>query len=188
MPRQSFRRRFLTPVFSLFLVMFLSWAVYNLAWRLESHALHALLALLSGTLLFASVALGAVPVYAVAYARGASVPERILACLVNPFLWATKECVRLSLSFTPLECLYDYVNPLNLWLLLAVAGQMAACEIGCRRMARNRGVDVRVWSPAALSVLACSLSLFVLLYAWGSGENAYVLFLEGYRRLFGAGV
>ena len=46
---------------------------------------------------------------------------------------------------------------------------------------------MRVFHPATLAVLLISLSLVVSLYAWGEGENVYVMFLEGYRAFFGPG-
>jgi hypothetical protein len=134
-----------------------------------------------------SVAFGTLYVYPAAFFRGASAGERAAACLVSPFLWATKECVRLSVSFSFFECLYYYLNPLNIWLLFGVFAEMALAEILCRARLKQRGETVRVLHPAALGVLGVSLFLAVSLYTWGEGENAYVIFLEGYRRLFGAG-
>ncbi len=184
----GFRRRFVAPVFTLFCVMTLSWVVYNLAWQLESEGLHRLVASVSGTLLFLSVALGTFIVYPMAYFRGASLRERILASLINPFLWATKECIRLCVSFSVLESIYYYLNPLNIWLAFGVAAEMALAEILCRERRRRRGEDIRVLHPAAVAVFVVSLFLVISLYAWGEGENVYVYFLEGYRALFGPGV
>ena len=175
------------PVLVVFLVMASSWLVYNLSWRLDNVALHRVLASFSGTLLFLSVEFGGLLVYPMAYFRGATWKERILASLINPFLWATKECIRLSISFSLLECFYYYLNPLNAWLLLSVTAEMALAELMCRGRRRRRGEDVRVLHPTAVAVLLVSLSLVVSLYAWGEGENVYVIFLEGYRVFFGPG-
>lgn len=183
----GFRERFVRPVLCVFLVMTGSWVAYNLAWRLESVSLHEVLASLSGSLLFLSVALGTLVVYPMACFRGASLGERVAASLVNPFLWATKECVRLSVSFSFFECVYYYGNPLNIWLLLAVVSEMAVAEMCCRQRRRNRGADISVLHPTALAALLISLSLFAGIYLWGEGENMYAIFLEGYRVLFGPG-
>jgi hypothetical protein len=185
--RLSFRERFFTPVLLVFAVMTLSWLAYNLAWRLESTTLHRVLASVSGTVLFLSVALGTLVVYWMGYFRGASLRERIVASLINPFLWATKECLRLSISFSFFECVYYYANPLNVWLLFGMTAEMALAEILCRQRQRSQGVDIRVVHPTAVAVLIISLSLVVSLYAWGEGENVYALFLEGYRVFFGPG-
>ncbi len=187
MEKPGLRERFVTPVLVLFCVMTLSWLAYNLSWRLESVSLHRFLASLSGTLLFVSVAFGAIPVYAFACSRGAPLTERVIASVINPFLWATKECIRLCISFTFLESVYYYLNPLNILLAFGVIAEMAFAEILCRKWLRKRGEAVRVFPPFAVAGLLISLSLVVALYAWGEGENVYVLFLEGYRFLFGAG-
>lgn len=185
--RLGIRERFVTPVLVVSVVMTLSWIVYNLAWRLESAALHRTLASVFGTLLFLSVTFGTLLVYSMAYFRGASLKERVAACLINPFLWATKECIRLCISFSFLECVYYYVNPLNIWLALGVMAEMVLAELLCRQRLRKRGENVRVLHPYAVAVLVISLSLVVSLYLWGEGENVYAIFLEGYRAFFGSG-
>ncbi len=185
--RLDFRERFVTPVTVVFVIMTLSWLAYNVAWKLESATLHHILASVSGTLLFFSVALGTLVVYSMAYFRGASLKERIAASLINPFLWATKECIRLSVSFSLFECVYYYANPLNVWLAFGVTAEMALAEMLCRQRSRRQGADIRVLHPTAVVVLLTSLSLVVSLYAWGEGENVYAIFLEGYRFFFGPG-
>lgn len=185
--RLGFRERFVTPVLVVFVVMTLSWLAYNLAWRLESAALHRVLGSVSGTLLFLSVALGPLLVYSMAYFRGASLKERVAASLINPFLWATKECIRLCISFSLLESVYYYANPLNIWLAFGVIAEMALAELLCRQRLRKRGENVRVLHPYPVAVLVISLSLVVSLYLWGEGENVYAMFLEGYRVFFGPG-
>ncbi|MGW8321471.1 MAG: hypothetical protein ACWGSD_07955 [Thermodesulfobacteriota bacterium] len=185
--RLGFRERFFTPVLAVFVVMTSSWLAYNLAWRLENDTLHRILASVSGTLLFLSVALGTPVVYSMAYFRGASLKERIAASLINPFLWATKECIRLSVSFSFFECVYYYANPLNIWLVFGVTAEMALAELFCRQRRRSQGSDIRVLHPGAVAVLLISLSLVVSLYLWGEGENLYAMFLEGYRVFFGPG-
>ena len=113
--------------------------------------------------------------------------ERIAASLLNPFLWATKECLRLCISFSLLESVYYYFNPLNVWLAFGIAAEMALAEMICRQRRRSQGADIRVLHPIAVAVLLISLSLVVSLYLWGEGENVYAIFLEGYRVFFGPG-
>ncbi len=177
-----------SPVFYVFIVMAGSWALYNVAWRINNDAIHQVIANISGTLLFLSVTFSTFLIYPMVYMRGGSLGERIIASLINPFLWATKECIRLYISFTPLECLYYYLNPLNIWLLFGITAQMGIAEIFCRLWLRAKGKDIRVLSPYAVGTVLISLFLVVLMYAWGQGENVYVLFLKGYRLFFGSGV
>jgi hypothetical protein len=185
--RPGFGKRFVRPVLVLFLVMVSSWLVYNLSWRLENVGLHRVLASLSGTLLFLSVAFGTLAVYPWVYFKGGSWKERVTASLVNPFLWATKECVRLCISFSFFECAYYYANPLNVWLAFGVIAEMGLAELLCRQRLRKGGDPVRVLHPLPVAALLIGLSLVVFLYLWGQGENAYALFLEGYRAFFGPG-
>ena len=185
--RLGFRERFVTPVLVVFVVMSLSWMAYNLAWRLESTALHRSLASLSGTLLLLSVAFGTLLVYPMAFFRGATCKERVTASLINPLLWATKECIRISISFSFFECVYYYANPLNVWLAFGVIAEMALAELLCRHTLRKRVDEVRVLHPVAVAALLISLALVVSLYLWGEGENVYAMFLDGYRVFFGPG-
>ena len=169
--RPGFGKRFVRPVLLLFLVMVSSWLVYNLSWRLENVGLHRVLASLSGTLLFLSVAFGTLAVYPWVYFKGGS--------------W--KECVRLCISFSFFECAYYYANPLNVWLAFGVIAEMGLAELLCRQRLRKGGDPVRVLHPLPVAALSIGLSLVVFLYLWGQGENAYALFLEGYRAFFGPG-
>lgn len=185
--RLDFGKRFVRPVLLLFFVMTSSWLIYNLSWRLTNVGLHRVLASLSGTLLFLSVAFGTLVVYPLVYFRGGSWKERMAASFVNPFLWATKECIRLSISFSLLECVYYYANPLNVWLTFGVIAEMGFAELLCRQRLRRRGEDVRVLHPLPVAALVIGVALVVSFYLWGEGENAYALFLQGYRDFFGPG-
>ena len=186
MVKQDIKRRFFYPVFIIFLIMSISWTVYNIAWRIGNPAIHQTLATITGTLLFLSVTFGTLFIYPVAYFRGASLKERILASLINPFLWATKENLRLLISFSFSESLYYYLNPLNIWLLCGLVAQMGIAEIFCRHLLKKRGEAVRVLAPGPISAIIIGLFLVITLFAWGQGENVYVIFLEGYRKIFGS--
>ena len=188
MEKRNFKKRFLYPVAILFGVMTTSWIVYNLAWRIDNRVVHQTLASVSGTLLFVSVTFGTFFVYPLAYSRGASLPERVAACLINPFLWATKENLRLLISYSLAESFYYYLNPLSLWLVLGVIAQMGLAEMFCRWRSARSGEPVSVFAAGPLAAFAVGLGLVVVLFAWGQGENVYVIFLSGYRTLFGSGL
>jgi len=188
MEKLNFKKRFVFPVAIVLLIMMTSWIIYNLAWRMDNHFTHQVLAATFGTLLFISVTFGVLFIYPFAYFRGASLTERVLASLVNPVLWATKECFRLLTSFTLLESLYYFFNPLSLWLFCGVFAQMGLVEMICRKKLKNRGQDITAVHPAALTVFMVSFFLVIFLYAWGQGENIYVIFLEWFRVFFGPGV
>mgnify|MGYP001823425500 FL=1 len=166
----------------------LSWLIYEHSAEIGSEPAQELVAKLSGSAYFLAVAFGAFYVYLVASLDDLPLLYRAIAALTTPFLWMTKECVRLLESHPLLECLYYYANPLNLWLVLLVALEMGLATLVARKMRASRGEPIRALAPAPLATIVVSLSLFIGLYAWGRGENAYVLFLSGYRTLFGAGV
>ena len=188
MERQGFRKRILFPAAVVFAIMSASWIIYSLAWRLDAGSLHQLLAVISGTLLFVSVTFGALYIYPAMFFRGASLPLRVAACFVNPFLWMTKECARLYVSYSFAECLYYYLNPLNIWLVLGIVAQMGLAEMFCRWRAAAKGEEISAFSPGGLAAFVIGLFLVISLFAWGQGESAYVVFLSGYRQLFGSGL
>ncbi|TFH41790.1 MAG: hypothetical protein E4G96_04815 [Chrysiogenales bacterium] len=188
MEKLDSRNRFIFPMVIPLLIMIFSWMVYNLAWRLDNHSLHRTLALVSGTLLFLSVAFGAAIVYPLAFFRGASTKERILASSVTPFIWMTKECARLYISFSFLECLYYYFNILNIWLICALCVEMGAAEMICRWRLGKRGERANVFTLPAAAAAGIGLFLGVLIFVMGEGETFYARYLEVYRFFFNAGV
>lgn len=188
MKNHDFRKRFLYPAGAVFALMVVSWAGYFGSARLENDALHQALAKIFGTTYFLSVAFGTLYVYTVSYVRGASLGERVLASVISPFIWATKESLLLLESYGILESLYWYLNPLNFWLICLMALQMGIGGIVARGVLRRRGEAVTAATPASLALIAVSVAAVVSAYAWGKGENLYVIFLAGYRALFGYGI
>ena len=187
MERQSFAGRFIFPASIVLVVAAGAWIGYHLAWRLENRSLHDILAQVFGVLLFLSVAFGPLVVYPLAYRRGAGGVERVIACLVTPFAWATKDFIRMLAAFTVSESLYFYLNPLNIWLILLLTAEMAFLEIGMRRGRARRGEDVKAFSLPVIAVGVLALCLVFVLYAWGRGENIFSYYLVVYRMLFGPG-
>lgn len=188
MEKQGFTKRFLYPVLLVFAVMAVSWAGYYGSRTLDSDFLHQMLAKLFGTSYFLSVAFGALYVYTVSYIRGAPIGERILASLVNPFIWMTKECAKLFISYNFLQCLYYYLNPLNFWLLCFMVFEMGLASIIARRILKSRGEPIKVVTAGSLATVIISISVVIAAYAWGKGENLYVIFLAGFRVFFGSGI
>lgn len=188
MEKQPFAKRVLKPAGLLSVFMLASWIVYNLAWRLDSRLVHQALAAISGTALFLSVTLGAFYVYPAAYFRGATPAERILVTFATPFLWAMKECVRLYVSFSLAECVYYLLNPLSIALFFWVVAQMGLVEMLCRRRLARSGEQIGMVSAGSLAAVIVGVSLVIALFTVGKGESAYVIFLAGYRNIFGSGL
>lgn len=181
-------KRMLSPTVTVLCTAAISFFVYEFSASIGNEFTHELVAKLSGTAYFLAVAFGAFYVYLATSLDDAPFTHRVAAALATPFLWMTKESVRLFESHPLIECLYYYVNPLNLWLLLLVVLEMSVATLVARRLRSKRGERTRILTPAPVVTIVVSLSLFIGLYAWGRGENIYVLFLSGYRGLFGAGV
>ncbi len=161
--------------------------IYRLSANIADPFVHELVAAVSGALSFAAIALGAFYVALVASLADTPLRRAAVAAFATPFLWMTKECVRLLESHPARECLYYYVNPLNVALALLVVAELAAATLVARAIKAGRGETVRVVTPAPILAIVVSLALISAALAWGHGENSYAMFLAGYRALFGAG-
>ena len=181
-------KRVIIPVFYVFIVMSVSFAGYFGSRQLNDGLIQQWMACFFGTTYFLSIAFGTLYVYTTARLRGASLPQCILASLVNPLIWMTKEVLRLAESHPLLESLYWYLNPLDLWLLSFVIMEMGLATLIVRTNLKQKGEAVRVFTTGPVVTVLGSLVFAVSVYAWGEGENVYVYFLEGYRLLFGYGL
>lgn len=188
MVRQDFRKRFVNPVLTVFVVAGVSFVGYFGSRHLDNDLLHQTMAGIFGTTYFLSIAFGTLYVFTTAYVRGAMLSERILASFINPFIWMTKEVFRLTASHPLPECLYWYFNPLNVWLVFLMLLQMGISTLIARAILKQRGKAVKVATTAPIAVILGSVFFVISLYAWGKGENVYVIFLKGYRFFFGSGV
>jgi len=79
------------------------------------------------------------------------------------------------------------LNPLNVAITLVVAGQVGLSETVMRLIKEkdSRRLSCVIF-PLIVSIIGFSSALGILM--WGQGENAYVIFLENYRAIFGSGV
>lgn len=187
MDRGSFASRVAFPVLIVAGIAFVSGIIYFTSGEMERSMLHTVIASLSGLAYFLAISFGPLYVFAATRLRGSSIPESVLASSVTPFLWMTKEVLVLTGSHPFLECLYWYLNPLNIWLAILMVAEFGAAALIVRSKKKRTGaVAGSLLAPVAL--IAGSLTVFALMYAWGRGENLYVIFLEGYRVLFGSGV
>lgn len=187
--KQPFTKRVIEPAAAASGALVLSAAFYYLSRRLDNQLAHQALAAVFGTTFFLSVAVGGFFVYRTARLRGASFAERVIAACATPFLWATGSAARLYESHTVLECLYWYLNPLNIWLAAFLVLEMGLAEMWTRKTLNNRdGTTLKAATPGTIAAVSLSFVFIVFCYAWGQGENLYVIFLEGYRHLFGSGI
>ncbi|MBW2176508.1 MAG: hypothetical protein JRH03_06085 [Deltaproteobacteria bacterium] len=102
-------KRVIVPVLSVFVVMSVSYLGYFGSRCLDGGTLQQWMAGFFGTTYFLSIAFGTLYVYTAAYVCGANLPQRITASLINPFIWMTKEVLRLTDSHPLLESLYTNI-------------------------------------------------------------------------------
>ncbi len=188
MQNKTIIRRSVFPVILVLAVTILSMIAYfNLRYLGNEPGYQVLIKIL-GIIYFVSVAFGTLFVFSYSYIGGAPLKERVLASFVVPFFWMTKEVLRLTESHPFSECLYWYFSPLNVWLVTLMILEMGIATLISRRVLKKKGQDTRVVTTGPIAVIIGSLIFVVSAYAWGKGENIYVIFLSGYRLLFGSGV
>ena len=136
MDKKGFLKRFVGPVLLVFVIMSISWACYMLAPRLPGFALFQIIAIVSGIVLFISLGFGALYVYYASYVRRAGPGERIIAALINPFIWMTKEVAVVGSIYPAGEALYYYLNPVQLLLVGAVVAQVTLSRMHDRELAQ----------------------------------------------------
>lgn len=186
MEKTSFRERFLKPVIIVLVIYVVSHLTYfYLSWQIADPALRATVALLSSSVLFISIGFGTLYIYPVAYFRGATLLERIIACLVTPVIWDIKEMVRVSELFTPGETLYYGLNTVFILSFFGALGQMGLCELVCRwRLRKRTGEPVRVFSLAPVISIVAGLAALYFCLLWGVGVHFFYIYIQGYRMLF----
>jgi hypothetical protein len=186
MHRASFVSRFLTPVGTVLAIMLSMLGVYfHLSLRIDVDALRAVVAFVSASLLFTSIGFGALYIYPLAFFRGASSAERIIACLVTPLVWNFKELVRVSEFFTIGETLYYGLNTAFLLSIFAALGQAGLCELLCRwRVSKRSEEPVKVFSPAPMLAVIAGVAATYFFLLWGRGVHFFYIYIQGYRAIF----
>lgn len=182
MQRSSFMTRFLGPLLLALIVMVCSRMVYLQSDRIDDQAIYHAVAVVSGTVQFASIVLVAILVYPVAYFRGATLAERVIASSTNLAVWICIETYDVSGAFDCLESLY-YAFNVGFILFSWKCALMAVLELCCRHVAKRRGERLRVMTPLPLiPVLVFFLVFWVLSQA--GGAYWFNRFLDFYLALF----
>jgi uncharacterized membrane protein YjjP (DUF1212 family) len=187
MEKRGFRPA-VKPLLSVFLLALISYLIYYGSRRMANQPVQQALAAVFGTTYFLAIFFGALYIYTCAYLRGVRLPGRILASILVPFLWITKDVILLTESHPFVECLYWYFNPLSVWMVCLLAIEMGAGTLIARYILKRRGEPIKVFSVAPVASIVIGALAFGGIFAWGQGENLYVIFLDGYRLLFGSGV
>ena len=185
MERRSFRSRFVVPAGAVVLIMIASGLIYDASWRIEGEGLRSAIAFVSGIILWASIGHGTLLAYPMAFFRGASMGERMGACVLTPLTWNVKEMVRVSEFFTPGESLYYGLNSLFLLAVIGAFAQMGLCELICRwRLRREGREDIRIFSALPVVAILAGVLAFLVMSAWGQGVHWFYVYMQGYKALF----
>jgi hypothetical protein len=187
MEKRGSRLTTLKPLLSVFFLALTSYLVYYGSRRIENQLLQQILAASFGTIYFCSIFFGPLYIYTDGYLRGVSLPGRILASSLIPFLWMTKDVLVLTGSHPFLECLYWYLNPLSIWMICLLAIEMGLGTLLARYILKRRGQSIEVVSFAPVAAIVLGGVVFGGIFAWGQGENLFAIYLDGYRLFFGSG-
>jgi hypothetical protein len=188
MAKTASRAGTVKPLLVVFLIALMSYLIYYGSRRIENQPAHQILAFLFGTIYFLSVFFGPLYIYTYGYLHGVSLPGRIVASSLIPFLWMTKDVINLTESHPFLECLYWYFNPLSVWMVCLLAIEMGLGTLIARYLLKRRGESLKVVSVGPVAAIVLGGLVFGGIFAWGQGENLFSIYLDGYRLLFGSGV
>ena len=182
MKRSSLTNRFLGPLLLALIVMVASRIAYLHSHRIDDQAIYHSVAVFSGMVQFASIVLVATLVYPVAYFRGATLVERVIASSTNLAVWVCTDAYHVSEAFGFLESLYYGVN-IAFILFSWKCALMAVLELCCRHVAKRRGARLRVMTPLPfIPVLVFLLVVWVL--SRQGGAYYFNRLLDGYLLLF----
>ncbi|MBN2243385.1 MAG: hypothetical protein JW793_11920 [Acidobacteria bacterium] len=184
--RQSFRKRFAFPLSIVFGCWATSTLIYNNAWRFLDPQFHRPLAVVCVILMGASIIFGPAWIYPVAFFRGASLRERVVACLITPFAWILKELVMMPSSYSIGEKMYNLFNPLFLGTISLAVIEMGICEIACRWAAHKRSAVParRVFSAGPIAAVLAGLCAVYFFNLWGDRVGFWYIHQSIYQYLF----
>ena len=113
--------------------------------------------------------------------------KRIVASILCPFLWATKEVFILTGVYTFFESLFFYLNPVVLFALSGAVAEMGLMELLTRARRKKAGEKIRTFSLPACFAIIIGLGYIISLFGWDLGVHHFYIFQEGFKALFGYG-
>jgi hypothetical protein len=178
----------LKPFAVTFVIALVSYLIYYSSRSIQNQPIHQTLALVFGTSYFLSIFCGPFYIYTTTYLQGVPTSRRILLSSLIPFLWITKDILVLTESHPFVECLYWYLNPMNIWVVCLLSIEMGLGTLTARYFQTRRGQSLQVVTRAPIATILVAIVIMLSIYAWGQGENLFSIYLIGYRFLFGYGV
>jgi len=185
MPKQSFIRRVIMPMFLVMGAMVISTHLYDFSRHIENRTLHQMVANSSAILMFLSIWLGALFANTIAFFRGATFGERVLVCLATPVVWCSKTLTAFFGLYTAGEFLFLFLHHFILGCTLVALLCMGISEIWCRIAAKRKAeaTDIRVFALNNTLLLGLSFAA-VFLMLWNGGHSYYYLYMDLYAQLF----
>lgn len=188
MNKKESSAKVIRPVLLVLAAAVLSGVGYFGSRGVDSDLIRPAMAAVLGTTYFISIVFGVGIVFLITSLKGVALGTRILLSSITPFVWMTKEVLLLTQSYPLSQAVYWYLNPLNFGLIFFMTVQMGVCTLIARGIVKRKGEAVKVITPAPVLTILIGLVLTVTIFTWGHGENSYVMFLAGFRALFGAGI
>ncbi|MBN1573104.1 MAG: hypothetical protein JW984_07910 [Deltaproteobacteria bacterium] len=188
MEKKSFYKRFISPQLTVIIIMAISFLVYHYSHMLKNYTLFQILSTSSGILIMLTLWFGTFYIYSLAYLRGASLFERIVACFIPAFLWATKESIIMAGIYSVPEAIYFYLSVVDQWLVSTMIAEMGISELLLRRAARKRGVVHKRGPAVAIIAIVIGIGNFLFTLLWDVGVNHFYIFMDGYRAIFCSGM
>ena len=184
MPKNSFKKRFLTPVAIVLAVMIGSRIVYFNSCLIDNDTVYQYVAIVSGLVHFFSIGFGTLFIYPKAYFNGADRMERMIACLITPVVWNFFEIFKMSKVFPFLESLYYGLNSLAILTFTMTFPLMGICEMVCRYVEKRKGGTMKIITPAPVLSIIVLLVVTYITAIWGNGAHWFYIFMNGYIALF----
>jgi hypothetical protein len=134
----------------------------------------------------ASIILGTLLIYPLAFFRGAPLRERVIGCLITPTAWILKELVMMPNSYSIGETIYNALNPLYWGTISLTVVEMGICEIACRLAARQKNsLPIRqVVSAGPVITLLAGIGALYIFNAWGDRVGFWYVHQALYQYLF----
>ena len=182
--QQSFTRRFVFPAVLIFAIWLCMKLIYETTWRLNLGEVKNTLSWFFG--LGNEIFRMAAPIiaYPIAYFRGATPKERILACLTPCLGWYFYQLYLAFGVFSLGETLYYGLSSACLFSFFNTLSVMGVCELICRNRLKKRGEVIKTWNPIAIGSIFLGPASAFLMLVWGGGTHWFYIYIEGYKFLF----
>ncbi|RJP39818.1 MAG: hypothetical protein C4548_11345 [Desulfobacteraceae bacterium] len=183
MKKQTITRRLIFPAAVTLGLMIISINAYDLSGAIQNVLLQEIVVYTSAILMFATIWLGPLFVNTLAFFRGASFSERMLASLITPVVWIAKTYAHFIGIYSFGELVFLILHP----LILGNIGVNLLCvgisELICRHRLRAKGGAIRLFEAPGIAALIAGL-IITFAGLWNGGHTYYYYYMDVYSWLF----